>query len=304
MKEREYSDAELEAISYDKMANLLLKSENHRVLRKFSRLDAYNEASVEEKRIGVFLDVETTGLDFRNDKIIELALVPFEYTLDGRIFRVLEGYSSFQDPAMVIPENIVSLTGISNGMVRGHVIDKLMVKGIIGKADLIIAHNSAFDRKFVEKQFPIFATKRWACSLTEIPWVDEGISTSKLEYLAYKFGFFYDAHRAEVDCLVGIHILAQMLPISNNLAMKVLLSNSNKKTYRIWAEGSPFDTKDILKARGYKWSDGSSSNPKSWFIEVDDDRKEGELNFLYEEIYKNRPRLNIQELSALNRFST
>jgi len=36
----------------------------------------------------------------------------------------------------------------------------------------------------------------------------------------------------------------------------------------IFAENSPFNMKDHLKARGYRWSDGSDGRPKSWRIEI------------------------------------
>jgi len=38
--------------------------------------------------------------------------------------------------------------------------------------------------------------------------------------------------------------------------------------FTIFAENSPFDMKDHLKARGYRWSDGSDGRPKSWRIEI------------------------------------
>ena len=36
----------------------------------------------------------------------------------------------------------------------------------------------------------------------------------------------------------------------------------------VLAENSPFDMKDHLKARGYRWSDGSDDRPKAWWMEV------------------------------------
>ena len=41
-------------------------------------------------RMGLFVDVETTGLDPQKDEIIELAMVPFTYGRDGRIFEILD----------------------------------------------------------------------------------------------------------------------------------------------------------------------------------------------------------------------
>jgi DNA polymerase III subunit epsilon len=189
-------------------------------------------------------------------------------------------------------------------MVKDQVIDNDRVDELVKSASLIIAHNAGFDRKFVEKQFPIFKEKSWGCSYTQVLWNKENILSAKLEYLAYKFGFFYEAHRAEMDCLVGIHLLTQSLPISKELAFKTLLNQFQKKSYVIWAINSPFHTKDLLKARGYRWNDGNNGRPRSWYIEVNELIKDKEENFLHQEIYQKKVDLIIDEINAFNRFST
>lgn len=273
---------------------------DYRVLRKFKKMGEYHYFDLSKKKfIGIFLDVETTGLDIETNKIIELALVPFEYSSDGRIFRVLDSYCAFEDPEEELTEEIISLTGITNEMVKGQKIKDQEVERVVNSANLIIAHNAAFDRKIVEKRFPIFKNKPWACSLTEVDWKKEEIGSAKLDYLAYKFDFFYEAHRAEVDCLVGIHILAQTLPKSKELVLKQLLENARKETYRIWAEGSPFEAKDVLKKRGYKF-DGVK---RCWFIDIDPSESEKEINFLQEEIYGFQKEIKLEKITAFNRFS-
>ena len=285
------------------VADLLRENNDYQVLKRFKQLKQYNSANEEEKLIGVYLDTETTGLDYKNDKIIELALVLFEYSSDGRIFRILDSYSSFQDPGIMLNEQISMLTGITDEMVKDQAIDHDKVESIVRASSIIIAHNAGFDRKFIEKQFPIFKEKEWGCSYTQIPWKKENISSAKLEYLAYKFGFFYDAHRAEIDCLVGIHLLAQKLPLSQELALKVLLDQAKEKSYIIWATNSPFSTKDILKTRGYRWNDGNNGKPKAWYIEVNEQNKSEEQNFLQQHIYQNKIIIPIDEINSFNRFS-
>lgn len=140
-----------------------------------------------------------------------------------------------------------------------------------------------------------------------MPWKQENIASAKLEYLAYKFGFFYDAHRAEMDCLVGVHILTQILPVSKELAFRILLDSVSQKSYIIWAINAPFSSKDILKARGYKWNDGNNGKPKAWYTEVNEQEKDLEQAFLSQNIYQNNIIGNtmpiIEEINALNRFS-
>jgi DNA polymerase III subunit epsilon len=63
-----------------------------------------------------------------------------------------------------------------------------------------------------------------------------------------------------------------------------LYTASQRSRVRIFGENSPYDFKDYLKARGYRWSDGSDGRPKSWLIEVDE--PEAELRYLRTEIYQ------------------
>lgn len=289
-------------LSLEDMAKQLNESQNYKVLKYFQRIERYFSDNNEKKFIGVYLDIEATGLNTSTDKIIEIALIPFEYTIDGRIYRVFEGYSSYQDPGIPIPKEITSITGITDDMVKGHNIDLATVKEIIDGADLIIAHNTTFDRKIFERQLFETKNKIWACSLSQIPWKEEGIGSAKLEYIAFVFGFFYKAHRAEIDCLVGIHILSQVLPVSKEPVLKTLLKNAMEKSYRIWAVNAYYESKDALKARRYKWNDGSNNQPRAWYIEVSELKKEGELNFLYKDVYKKQVQLPIDEIDPFSHF--
>jgi DNA polymerase III subunit epsilon len=75
---------------------------------------------------------------------------------------------------------------------------------------------------------------------------------------------------------------------------------------RVWAEQSPFDLKDSLKRRGYRWSDGSDGSdgrPRSWYIDVDESKLEDEIAFLKTEIYLRHAEPRLQTLTAFDRFS-
>ena len=60
------------------------------------------------------------------------------------------------------------------------------------------AHNADFDRRFLEGRLPVFATKHWAYSRSDIDWKAEGVHSSALEFVAYALGLFHDGHRAIV----------------------------------------------------------------------------------------------------------
>jgi hypothetical protein len=86
-------------------------------------------------------------------------------------------------------------------------------------------------------------------------------------------------------------------------ALAVLLAQARKKTMRIWAEQSPFDLKDSLKRRGYRWSDGSDGRPRSWYVDVDEIALDDEIAFLKTEIYLRDVEPRLQTLTAFTRFS-
>ena len=68
-----------------------------------------------------FLDLETTGLNTEEDKIIEIALKVVKIDkIDGNIISFEFEYGSFQDPGMPIENNISKITGIDDEMVAGH----------------------------------------------------------------------------------------------------------------------------------------------------------------------------------------
>jgi DNA polymerase-3 subunit epsilon len=131
----------------------------------------------------------------------------------------------------------------------------------------------------------VFEHKAWGCSATEIDWRSHGFAGAQLGYLLNGAGFFHQAHRAVDDCHALLEVLALELPSTRSPALAVLLETARRKTLRVWAERSPFELKDSLKRRGYRWNDGSDGRPKSWYIDVDEAALEEEIAFLKAEIY-------------------
>ena len=60
----------------------------------------------------------------------------------------------------------------------------------------------------------------------------------------------------------------------------------------------------MLKARGYRWNGEGNANPRSWYIDVEDDTKEQEIAFLRSEIYQRDIDLLVKKVTAFERFST
>lgn len=285
------------------MAATLHGTGQYRVLRRLrprSTIEAYDGS---ETRLGLFVDVETTGLNPSEDEIIELAMVPFTYSLDGRVFDIRQPFEKLREPSRRLSDDVTALTGITDEMVAGKIIDPTEVAALVEGTHLIIAHNASFDRRFLERFSSSFIHKPWACSMSQIEWSNEGFEGNKLAYLAMGAGFFYDRHRAANDCLAAIELLAMRLPRSEQPAMSCLLKKAREPSWRIWAENSPFALKDRLKARGYRWNGENGPSPKAWYIDVEDRRKEDELSYLRREIYQRDVDFTLRKITAYERFS-
>ena len=246
------------------MAHALEKSGDYRVLRRLMPRDIFTPVPVDQQiKVGVLLDVETTGLDAKTDEVIELGMVKFAYCPDGRVAHVIDSFGSLNEPANSIPAEITTLTGITNEMVAGKRIDAAAVATFVADANIVIAHNAIFDRKFAERYWPEFEHKSWACSVTEIDWRAHGFEGSRLGYLLMGAGLFHTAHRAVDDCRALLEILAMPLAKTKQPALASLLDHARRNTVRIWAESSPYELKDELRKRGYRWNDGSDGRPRS-----------------------------------------
>jgi DNA polymerase III epsilon subunit-like protein len=167
------------------------------------------------------VDVEATGLDPICNEIIELAMVPFTYARDGRIFSIGEPFNGLREPREPIPPDITRITGITQAMVADKRIDPAEVSRFIHTADLIIAHNAAFDRRFLERFCPGFENKPWGCSMAQIDWKQGGFEGTRLGYLVAGAGLFYDRHRAINDCYAAIEMLATTLPRGGARALPI-----------------------------------------------------------------------------------
>ena len=284
----------------EELARVLESTGRYRVLRRFEeRVDGPPEPHEAARlRKGVYLDVETTGTR-PHDRIIELALLVFHFDDEGRVARVSSEFDAFEDPGRPIPEEIVALTGITDDMVRGQRIDDDAVARFVEGADIVVAHNAGFDRPFVEQRFPLFRDLPWACSVNDVDWYSAGLRSRKLEYLAIAKGFFYQAHRAIHDCHVGLRILADALYDGGPTALADLIARASREWVRVWALGSPYEKKDELKGRGYRWS----SQSKAWWCDVPAERHDEELVWLAANVYVRRPPLPYLRVDARLRYS-
>ncbi|MFM8881593.1 MAG: 3'-5' exonuclease [Betaproteobacteria bacterium] len=262
---------------------LVSSQSDYRVLRRVSLSDqhvfAEHDANEPLGRLAV-IDTETTGMNpDEGDRIIDLAIASCDYGMEsGKLYRVVARYEGLEDPEFAISPEITALTGITDAMVRGQRLDEQAMVRALDGVRLIVCHNASFDRKFLESRFPRFSNVPFACTFTELPWSEWGVGSGKLDYIGFRFGLFHDAHRARADVDMLTAILNQRVPGREESLLGHLLKSARAQSARILAFGLPFESKDAVKARGYRWFKGGRSVAASWWIETQD--VDAELSFL------------------------
>jgi DNA polymerase-3 subunit epsilon len=284
------------------MARMLEQHPDYRVLRRLVAQTQFAHQPLGPIARVLILDTETTGLDHGRDKIIELALVRVDVDRQtGQPTGPVAVYDGLQDPGMPIPKIAREITGITDAMVSGQQLDEARIAGLLEGVDLVIAHNAGFDRPFVEARLPQMAALDWACSFADIDWTAAGRSSAKLSYLASELGWFYDAHRAEMDCHALLQVLMAELPGLGQSGLARLLTCAQAPSYRLQATGAPFEAKDLLKGRGYRWD----TQGKVWHTRLGSDTAlDAECQWLKQAVYGGRAvRLQWERHDAKSRYS-
>ena len=168
----------------------------------------------------VVLDVETTGLDYSHDRVIQYAI--FDITeLAAAAARgqqkyrsTLEGVKGFVNPGIPIPEDSSRIHGICDDDVRdaSPFSDEIesILETIGGVDTVIVGHNIEFDMKFLNAEFvrtghqPL--RNRIVCTL-RLSREKLNLERFRLIDVAHAFGIHISkAHDAENDAAVAAQV--------------------------------------------------------------------------------------------------
>ncbi|MDE3056124.1 MAG: DUF3820 family protein [Verrucomicrobiota bacterium] len=216
--------------------------------------------------IFVCIDCESTGLEPKKDRIIEIAVASF--TLD----QVVESFESLIDPECAIPQESQKIHGITAEMVCGKpkIAEVLPQVLEIAKGKIWVGHGIDFDRALI-----LAEAKRYAipCSFEDQPFVDTlrmarlyGESpVNSLQQLRRHFNIAAEgAHRAMGDVLVNIEVFKHLVKsyqttkellnlLQKPIRMRTMPLGKYKgrkfdeipMEYLLWAEKKDFD-QDLL----------------------------------------------------------
>ena len=164
------------------------------------------------------LDLETTGLSFRTEKITEVGIIKIK---DGEI---IDQFECFVNPEKHIPEEVTKVTNITDNMVKdAETIDVVMPKILefIGNS-VIVAHNADFDVGFLKYnagRMGLKISNTYIDTLRLAKMLFPDFKKYKLGIIADKLNIKVDvAHRAldDVKTLVQVfNVMIQMLKDKN-----------------------------------------------------------------------------------------
>lgn len=235
------------------------------------------------------IDVETTGLDTKEDRIIEIGAVVWD--TDYKV--PLEMFSEFVLPPpekLPLQPIITKLTGIREewlqqfGAGLPYVFNHLESLMKIHKVEYVVAHNGEnYDKPLILAELeraanPVNTVDFSKHLLTQLPWIDtrfdlpyeEEPGSRKLNHLALDHGFINPfKHRALFDVLT-------MLKLTEDFDFEKIIEQS-KIPWCVMRALVSFEDKDKAKELRYSWEQiGDRKFPKWWVKKVKENRVEEE----------------------------
>ena len=135
----------------------------------------------------VALDIETTGFNPVNDKILEIGAVKVK---NGR---VVDTFSELINPGIPVPWRITEVTGIDDSMVRGCDNVSVVLRKFLKfcDEDVILGHNLNFDYSFLAEKSAEIGMKFSKYGLDTLTMAKKhlkNLESRKLDYLCAYYG--------------------------------------------------------------------------------------------------------------------
>ncbi len=169
-------------------------------------------------RNSVLFDIETTGLDPEIDRIIEISALKIE---NGE---VVDEFSTLVNPGIPIPYMAMSISGISDDMVKDAPDTKTALKAFmefIGDS-VLTGHNiDRFDLIFIRRDVSEYLgrkiTNEHLDTLVIAKRYLPQLESRSLESLSAYYGVSYEgAHRALNDCRINLQVFMNLAGEANN----------------------------------------------------------------------------------------
>ena len=164
------------------------------------------------------IDVETTGLSPKTERLTEIAIIIFE---DGDI---IDEFSSLINPEKKVPYRITQLTGINDQMVQAAPHFYEIAKKIVEMTSdcTFVAHNASFDYRFIQAEFSRYGFDYQRKVLDTVKLSRKllpGFRSYSLGKLTAQLGIqINNRHRALGDAKATVELLKKLISVDPDLA--------------------------------------------------------------------------------------
>lgn len=187
------------------------------------------------KSLFVF-DLETTGLSFKNDRIIEIGLLFYELDENKNKFELIKEYDFLIKIDFKIPEKIVELTHITDEMLEKSGISEIemfsIIEKYIKKDTLIMGYNVQFDYSFLNELFLRYKGIPLKCDALDVlaMYKDRYPYPHKLKDAIDTFSVTIpNSHRAIDDVKATFEVLRGLIKVENDMHLYVNKFGYNPK---------------------------------------------------------------------------
>lgn len=221
----------------------------------------------------VVMDTETTGLDFHNDQLIEIAACIM------RGPQIVDRFQTFVNPGRKIPKEISELTHITNADVANAPDPSLAVEMFAQFADdrNIVAHNAPFDQHFIMQQaVPGTITGKWLDSLELARIVLPRLRSHRLADLTAAFGLVSGTHRADADVEATAQLWRVLMAAVHSLQGGLAQTIAGLSPVTDWPLRHLFSLAAMASPSDHSWSlracrAGRVAHSKEFVLDEDDE---------------------------------
>ncbi|WP_269623119.1 3'-5' exonuclease [Prochlorococcus marinus] len=214
-------------------------------------LDFINTSQIAEKLSSplfiLIIDTETTGLDSEQDQCIEVGAVLFHVASRSVIaqnsFLIPSNSNAAESINRISPEVTKLTESWKDGLTY--------FNSLLESADVVLAHNASFDKKWFGKYPLPDILKPWICSMEDIPWPSDlhlrARPSVKDLALAYEVPV-WSAHRALTDCIYLVEVLRRCTNLEDLLEQAL-------EPRRLMRADISYEERHLAKKAGFQWNE-------------------------------------------------
>ena len=195
----------------------------------------------------LIIDTETTGLDPQLDHCLEVGVILFDVPS-----RQVLAQQSFLLPVEAnAAEAINRIPAAATNLPQPWRPALSYLQSLLDAADVLVAHNAAFDRQWFGRGHLPATDKPWLCSMEEMRWPAERLLRSRPSVrdlaLAYEIPV-WAAHRALTDCIY----LAEVFRRCDELEQLVERGLEPRQLMRAQVS---YDDRHLARDAGFRWNE-------------------------------------------------